>query len=392
MRVCNVWETFWPLQIGGLERYILMLTNYLSKSKDVDFSLITGRSKILLATKKIKKFEDAGFISVYRLGPTPADIVSGVVFEFLQSTPPLVKKMRFTGLCHEAAKSKVAKEADIFHIHGIWGLSDLEYVNIGLFLSQHFHKPLVVTLHGGVVGDPLTGAMPLQRPEIKRVLDYASVITTYSKEVLGTLEQMGLGDKTRLLINFVDTAQFKNTSTARNGDTVTYVGRLEPPQTPEILVEAFREVAARIPRAKMQIVGYGSRVSNMQKLIREYSLEKNVFLLGKQTDVRSFLWNSDIFVATNFGYIASLEAWSAGLAVVAPNFGVLKETIQHGENGLLFIPKDSHSLAQALIELLENKPLQAKLAANGLQAVQAHYDIRIVAPKMYEIYQSVVKN
>jgi glycosyltransferase involved in cell wall biosynthesis len=369
-----------------------MLTNYLSKSSDVDFSLITGRSKLLLVAKKIKKFEDAGFISVYRLGPTPADIINGFVFEFLQSTPPMIKKMHFVGLCHEAAKSKVAKQADIFHIHGIWGLTDLEYVNIGVFLSQYFHKPLVVTLHGGVVGDPLTGAMPLQRPEIKRVLDYASIITTYSKDVRGTLEQMGLGDKTRLLTNFVDTAKFKNTSTPKNGNTVTYVGRLEPPQTPEILVESFREVTARIPNAKMQIVGYGSMVPHLQKLIHQYSLGKNVFLLGKQTDVRRFLWGSDIFVATNFGYIASLEAWSAGLAVVAPNFGVLKETITHRENGLLFIPNDFHSLAQALIELLENKSLQAELASKGQQNVQAHYDIRAVAPKMYEIYQSVMKN
>ena len=37
-------------------------------------------------------------------------------------------------------------------------------------------------------------------------------------------------------------------------------------------------------------------------------------MMGKQTDVRKFLWNSDIFVATNFGYMASLEAWSAGLS------------------------------------------------------------------------------
>src|SRR5512138_3694388 len=109
MNVCNLWENFWPLQIGGLERYILMLTNFLSKSGAVDFSLITGRSKVSFVTKNIRKSEDAGFLKVYRLGPGPADLFSGVVYEAFDSTPNFVKKVRFTSLCREAVRSKAAK-------------------------------------------------------------------------------------------------------------------------------------------------------------------------------------------------------------------------------------------------------------------------------------------
>lgn len=390
MNVCNVWENFWPLQIGGLERYILMLTNYLSKSNEVEFSLITGRSKVLLVTKNIKKLENAGFIKVHRLGPSPADLVSGVLFEAFDSTPSFVKKMRFAGLCQEAAKSCVAKSADIFHAHGIWGLSDLEYANLGLYLSQHFHKPLVVTLHGGFIGDPLIGGMPLERPAIKRILDYSDVITTYSKEVFSVLERMGLGEKSRLITNFVDTTQFKNSSAVKKGGAVIYVGRLEGPQTPALLIEAFKQVHTRVPNAKLQIVGYGTLYNHIKNLIHEYGLEETVYLMGKQTDVRQFLWNSDIFVATNFGYVASLEAWSAGLALVAPNFGVLKETVTQRVNGLLVPPKDANTLASALIELLENSSLREKIALNGVETVK-NYDIRAVAPKIFDVYQSVIK-
>ena len=53
------------------------LSNYLAKSQQIDFSLITGRTKILLLTKNIKKEEDAGYIKVYRLGPRPIDLVNG---------------------------------------------------------------------------------------------------------------------------------------------------------------------------------------------------------------------------------------------------------------------------------------------------------------------------
>ncbi len=392
MRVCHVWENFWPLQIGGLERYILSLTNYLSKTKDVEFSLITDRSKVLLITKNIKKFESASFLNVYRLGPSLADLFSGVLFDAFGSTPKLVKKMRFASLCQEAGQSSVAKSADIFHIHGIWGLTDLEYVNLGVYLSQHFNKPLVVTLHGSFVGDPLIGGMPLESPPIKNILyNDADVITTYSQEVFSALGGMGLAKKAHLITNFVDTTQFKNPSLSRKGDTVIYVSRLSPPQFPELIVEAFKQVNARVPNAKLNIVGYGTLFEHMKGLVHEYGLDETISLMGKQTDVRKFLWNSDIFVSGNFGYIASLEAWSAGLALIAPDFGVLKETISHENNGLLVKPQDADQLASAIITLLENRQLREKLALNGMETVK-NYDIKAVAPKIYDVYRSVIKD
>ncbi len=391
MHVCHVWERFWPIEIGGLERYILWLSNYLAKNKDIDFSLVTGRTKILLVTKNIKKFEDAGFLKVYRLGPSPVDLVNGVFMYAFGSKPKLVEKMKFAGLCYEAERWKTAQSADLFHIHGIWG--DLEYINLGVYLSQRFKKPLVVTLHGGFVGDALHGGMPLESPAIKSILkEHAAAITTYSKEVLGVLERMGLGEKSHLVTNFVDTAHFTKPNLSNShDDTVVYVGRLEPVTSPEAIIRAFKQVNAKFPKAKLQIVGYGSLFETLKGLIHDLNLEQTVFLMGKQTDVRPFLWNSDIFVATNFGYIASLEAWSAGLAVVAPNFGIMKETITHEQNGLLVEPQNIDQLSSAFISLIGNKRLRQKLASNGNKTAQ-NYDIRAVAPKMSSIYQSVIKN
>ena len=392
MRVCHVWERFWPTDIGGLERYILGLTSYLAKRKEIEFSLITGRTKILLVTKNIKKFEDAGFLKVYRLGPSPADLVNGFFMYASGSRPKLVDKMRFSSLYHEAVNCELAKSADAFHIHGIW--RDLEYIYLGVYLSRHFQKPLVITLHGGFVGDPLQGGMPLGSPEVRDILENdAAAITTYSKEVYGFLEDMGLGAKTTFITNFVDTEHFKNpdSTVPPHEITVTYVGRLEKVQTPEIVIQAFKQVNAQFPTAKLNIVGYGTMYDSLKSLVKELKLEDAVLLPGKQSDVRKFLWNSDIFVATNFGYIASLEAWSAGLAVVAPNFGILKETISNGNNGLLVEEHDVDQLASALISLIKDKQFREKLAFNAAQTVKS-YDIREVAPKMLDVYRSVIKN
>jgi glycosyltransferase involved in cell wall biosynthesis len=391
LHVCHVWERFWPIDIGGLERYILWLTSYLAKKQAIEFSLITGRTKFLLLTKNIKKYEDAGFLKVYRLGPNPVDVLNGAFIYTLGSTPKLVEKIKFASLYQEAAKWKGAQSADVFHIHGIW--RDLEYINLGIYLSRHYHKPLVVTLHGGFVGSPLQGGMPLETPIVKGILENdASAITTYSRGVLDTLERMGLGKKSYLVTNFVDPPHFKNPSPVQPHDTtVIYVGRLEPVQTPDLVIKAFKKVIDQVPTAKLIIVGYGTCFEPLKLLIKELNLEKSVTMAGRQTDVRSFLWNSDIFAATNFGYIATLEAWSAGLAVVAPKFGILKETISHEKNGLLFEPDSVDDLAAALIRLIKDKQLRETLAVSGAQTVQ-NYDIRAVAPKMSQIYRSVVEN
>lgn len=390
MRVCHVWDRFWPLEIGGLERYILWLTSYLGKYRKIDFSLVTGRTKILLVTKNIKKQENAGFLQVYRLGPGPVDIVNGALMYAFESTPELLGKMRLASLYHEASRWEGARTADVFHIHGIW--KDLEYINLGIYLSRLFRKPLVVTLHGSFVGDPLYGGMPLDSSAVKRILEKdVAAITTYSREVLTKLDQMGLDKKSYLITNFVDPPHFKNPNPkVDSGEvTVTYVGRLEKVQTPELVIRAFKQVNQKLPNARLVIVGYGSLFEELKEMVKELNLDHAVSMVGKQSDVRKYLWSSDVFVATNFGYIASLEAWSAGLAVVAPNFGVLKETITNEVNGLLFEPDNIDDLASALIRLMQDGELRERLAKNGAETVKS-YDIREVAPKMSAVYNSVI--
>ncbi len=308
----------------------------------------------------------------------------------LRTQPQFIKNAKLASLCREAANWETAKTADIFHIHGIWG--DLEYIKLGVFLSQHFKKPLVITLHGGFIGDPLIGGMPLTSPEVRKILFSANAITTYSKEVFLGLEQMGLDSKTRLITNFVNTTYFANHNHSLPSEgTVIFVSRLEAVQNPEVIIKAFKYVNKECPKAKLNIVGYGTQFEALKHLITDLGLQDSVFLMGKQTDVRQFLWNSDIFVATNFGYIASLEAWSAGLAVIAPNFGILKEIISNGDNGLLVAPNNAEQLGNAIIDLLKNRDYRLSLALKGFQTVK-DYDISSVAPKMAEVYQYAMEN
>ena len=106
-----------------------------------------------------------------------------------------------------------------------------------------------------------------------------------------------------------------------------------------------------------------------------------------QSNVKKFLWDNDILVGTRGSYITTLEAWAAGLAVVAPRFGIMKELISDGENGFLTSPKNVDELSSVLLRLIRDKNLRERIISNSLKAVDEH-DINKIGPQIYNIYKS----
>ena len=95
--------------------------------------------------------------------------------------------MLITSLFREASNIRGMDKVDVFHVHGFW---QPLYPTIGLLLSQHFHRPFIVTLHGDSVNPNDRFAMPLRSSATLDVLRRANVITTYSKETLNVLENL----------------------------------------------------------------------------------------------------------------------------------------------------------------------------------------------------------
>lgn len=223
--------------------------------------------------------------------------------------------------------------------------------------------------------------------------NHAAAITTYSPVVFDGLIKLGVDCKSYLIHNFIDTNYFKRPTPidAGQGTKVLCISRLEPGKGPEIVIKAFEVVKKRIPRATLEIVGHGSMYGELQRLIHNSKLDGTVTLMGRQPDLRKFLWNSDLFCSAAAGYLTVLEAWASGLPVISPRAGILEHIISPGKNGIFVPPDDPERLAQALIELMENPKLRKTLSQNGMQTVK-HYDVRNVAPRIYDIYRTVLKN
>lgn len=151
------------------------------------------------------------------------------------------------------------------------------------------------------------------------------------------------------------------------------VAALAPHKHQQNLLAAAKIVVQSIPTAQFLIVGEGELESELKELTKRLGIEKNVNFAGFRKDVPQLLTIFDVFVVSSYleGLGSStLEAMAAGLPVAATRTGGIPEIVQDGINGLLVPPRDSQSLATAMITLLSDKERRKTMGAASRKIVE----------------------
>lgn len=87
-----------------------------------------------------------------------------------------------------------------------------------------------------------------------------------------------------------------------------------------------------------------------------------------------------------------IEAAASGLPIIATEDGGPQDIIDNCQNGYLIDPLDKAAIAQALINILEDKDQWQKLASNGIAGVTQHYSWQGHAERYIKVIQPVVAN
>jgi len=165
--------------------------------------------------------------------------------------------------------------------------------------------------------------------------------------------------------------------------TIGTVCRLEPQKGLSYLLLAMKSILIKFPQTRLEIVGDGSLLGELQDLSKKLGISNSVFFFGKFAKVIPFYNRMDIFVLPSlyegFG-IVLLEAMAAGIPVVATNVDGIKEVIIHGESGILVPPKNPEAIASAVINIIENPQFAEDLIEQGF-----------IRSKLFDIQEHVMK-
>jgi len=76
--------------------------------------------------------------------------------------------------------------------------------------------------------------------------------------------------------------------------------------------------------------------------------------------------------------------------VIAGDLPAIHDIITHEENGLNFPSGNAQALADAIIKLLDDPELRARLAGEGRKRVVQKFDWGVIAEKYVGVYQKLI--
>jgi len=160
------------------------------------------------------------------------------------------------------------------------------------------------------------------------------------------------------------------------------------------LLRAAKIVLQRRPEARFVIIGDGELRRPLLAQRRELDLADQVLMPGFIPQAEEFLPAFDVFAMSScmegLGSIV-LDAFAAGTPVAATAGGGIPETVRHEETGLLVPVGDHAGLAAAILRLLTEEPLAARLRANALDRVRRDYSVERMSGDYSKLYRELVR-
>ena len=190
--------------------------------------------------------------------------------------------------------------------------------------------------------------------------------------------------------NGVDFDAWSATPPTTSGrSTIVFLGRLDPRNDVEVLLDAFARVRLALPSAELLIVGDGPRRAALQA-----SSPAGVVFAGAHSDVAArarLLATAQVmaFTARIVSHpMALLEGLAAGLPAVAYDIEGVRELVIEGRHGYKVPVGRADALAEALLRVLSDEPRRLAMAKEA-QRQARRYDWSYVGERVEGVYESI---
>ena len=280
---------------------------------------------------------------------------------------------------------------DVIHTH-------LFQARIYTTLAQLFHRDAILIAHKH-------NSVNFKKHNIFILLEMFSIhlnkkVIAISESVKQSLVKYELipAKKIYVLPNSIDYHNFNKNVRIKNYSKENHiiigtVCRLEKQKGIKYLLLAMKTILAKFPNARLEIVGDGSLLEELQNQCIDLGISNSVFFFGKFTDVIPFYKRMDIFVLPSiyegFG-IVILEAMAIGVPVVATNVDGIREVVVDGESGILIPPKNPESIADAISYIIEHPQVTDSFIKEGIKRASL-FDIEQHIMKLDNLYTTLLR-
>ena len=153
---------------------------------------------------------------------------------------------------------------------------------------------------------------------------------------------------------------------------VLWVGRLEPYKRADVMLEAMREIARKLPAARLVIVGAGSARATLEEQVRAGGLGDIVRFTGFISEEEKIAWLRRAAVVVNSSEkegwgMTVIEANACGVPAVSSDVPGLRDSTRHDVTGLLYPYGDATALAAAVVRLLSDDAAYRRMSAAALE-------------------------
>jgi glycosyltransferase involved in cell wall biosynthesis len=274
-----------------------------------------------------------------------------------------------------------------------------------LAVQDRLRVPMVVTLHGY---DVTSGAAALRRfragrkylRQRRELWSRASLFVCVSESIrLKALESGFPEEKLWVHSIGIDLDFFRSGDAREKEPLVLFVGRLVEKKGCVHLLRAMREVESHMPAARLVALGNGPLRGELEAEARE-TLRRCEFLGALQSDeVRQWMMRAAVVAVPS---VVAANGDSEGLCLVVCEAQAMRVpvvsfrgpgiAVADGETGLLVPERDESALAAAILTLLQDEALAAKMGAAGRQRVESLFNLRRQTALLEEKYDEVLNS
>ena len=236
-------------------------------------------------------------------------------------------------------------------------------------------------------------------PLYKGIYLRADKIKAISNFIAKEVRSLGYKKEVEIIPNAVDVAKFsapvaeerivelKTRFGKKMGDVFLFTAsRLVLSRGVEDTIRALQYLPENV---KLLIAGSGEDQDKLERIAHETNVAERVIFAGHiGHDTLPELYKiSDIFVRPSiiegFGN-AFVEAFAAGIPVVATPVGGIPDFLTDGETGLFCEVRNPESIARAVEKYMENAMLVKQVVDNAKKLVAEKYDWNVIAHAMKE--------